>query len=146
MIGPGDWSERVQQVANGMNKTPHSHLLETAPNDVEENDQLMFHLKKETAQDMAANSEAIKKRKEASEKTGTFRAEIPPKGAFRRGHHATFSGTVHNVASVEGDKVTDAQGREFQTKFTRPVPAGSASVETAAAAGGGSALVENKQK
>jgi len=146
LIGPGDWSERVQQVANGMNKTPHGHLLETAPNDVEENDQLVFHLKKEAAQDMAQNSEAIQKRKEALEKTGTFRMEIPPKGAFRRGHHATFSGAVHNVASVEGDRVTDAQGQQFQTKFTRAVPPGSASVETAAAAGSGSALIESKQK
>ena len=42
--------------------------------------------------------------------------------------------------------MTDAQGRELQTKFVRGVPAGSASVETAAAAGGGSALVANKQK
>ena len=85
LIGPGDWSERVQQVANGMNETPHGHLLETAPNDVEGNDQLVLHLKKEAAQDMAQNSMAIQKRKEALEKTGTFRTEIPPKGAFRRG-------------------------------------------------------------
>ena len=146
LIGPGDWSERVQQVANGMNRAPHSHLMESAPNDVEENDELVFELKKRAAEDMAHNSAAISRRKAALNKTGAFRTEIPPKGAFRRGHHATFGGEVHQVASVDGAAVTDAQGREFATKFVRPVPAGSASVETAAAAGGGSALVEGKQK
>ena len=50
------------------------------------------------------------------------------------------------MASVEGDKVTDTQGREYQTKFTRPVPAGSESVQTSAAAGGGSAIIESKQE
>ena len=146
LIGPGDWSERVQQVANGMNRAPHSHLMESAPNDVDENDELVFELKKRAAEDMAHNSAAISRRKAALNNTRAFRTEVPQKGAFRRGHHATFGGEVHQVASVDGAAVTDAQGREFQTKFTRPVPAGSATVQTAAAAGGGSALVEDKQK
>ena len=80
-----------------------------------------------------------------SQKTGAFRAEIPPRG-FRRAHHAKFSGKVHEVASVDGARVTDAQGRDFATKFVRPVPAGSATVETAAAAGRGGALIEGKQR
>jgi len=146
LIGPGDWSERVQTVVRGMNKSPHSHLMESAPDDVEENDELVFELKKRAAQDMAQNSAAISRRKDALEKTGAFRTELPPKGAFRRGHHASFGGEVHQVASVDGAAVTDAQGREFATKFVRPVPAGSASVETAAAAGAGSALIESKQR
>ena len=96
----------------------------------------LIQLRKEATEGLQHNAEAIEKRGEALKEAGAFRTEIPPKG-FRRAHHAKFSGEVHQVANVDGAAVTDAQGREFATKFVRPVPAGSASVETAAAAGAG---------
>jgi len=145
LIGPGDWSERLAAVVRGMNKSPHAALADVAPKDVEDKPDLVFHLRQEASQGMVENAQAIAKRGAALEKTGAFRTEIPPKG-FRRAHHAHFSGEVHQLANVDGARVTDTQGKEFATKFTRPVPVGSESVETAAAAGGGSALVENKQK
>ena len=128
-----------------MNKTPHSHLMESAPNDVEGNDVLTFALQKEAAQDMAENNENIDKRKAALERTGAFRVEVPPKG-FRRGHFATFGGEVHKIRDVEGDRVRDSAGQEYRTKFTKAVPATSATVATPQTAMAGSTLTDNKQK
>ena len=152
LITGGDWSGRVRTVVNGMNKTPHSHLMESAPNDVEGNDVLTFALQKEAAQDMAENNENIDKRKAALERTGAFRVEVPPKG-FRRGHFATFGGEVHKIRDVEGDtplpfrdRVRDSAGQEYRTKFTKAVPATSATVATPQTAMAGSTLTDNKQK
>ena len=145
LIGPGDWPGRVRTVVNGMNKTPHSHLMESAPNDVEGNDVLTFALQKEAAQDMAENNENIDRRKAALERTGAFRVEVPPKG-FRRGHFATFGGEVHTIGDVKGDRVRDSAGQEYRTKFTRAVPATSATVATPQTAMAGSTLTDNKQK
>ena len=116
LIGPGDWSERLPAVVRGMNKSPHAALADVAPDAVEDKPDLVFHLRQGASQGMVENAQAIDKRGEALQKMGAFRAEIPPKG-FRRAHHAKFSGEVHQVADVGRDKVTDTQGREFQTKI-----------------------------
>ena len=107
---------------------------------------LHFTFRKEAAQDIRQNSDAIQKRKTTLGKTNTFRAETDYKGFRRRAGQATHSGEVHKVSSVEGATVTDTKDKTFPTKFVAPIAAGSESVTTNASALVGSAEKTDKQK
>ena len=46
------WQERLARVVKGMNASPHSHLMGSAPKDVDDNKVLTFALTKKAAFDL----------------------------------------------------------------------------------------------
>jgi hypothetical protein len=143
--GITNWAERLDRVVTGINKTPHGHLNNSAPNDVEGNDQLKFSLLKDAAQDLQQNQNLIRNRAKKILDDGAFRVQ-EAQGNFARGFKPRYSDTVHKIASVIGANVIDETGKSFPTKFALGVPNTSQSAQLSRFARGGSAATSERQR
>ena len=141
----GNWAEQLQKVTKAYNETPHEHLANSAPNDVENKPDLIFHLRKQAVQDRMQNAELINARAKKLEDDGAFRVQELQK-TFGRGFKPKFSDTVHQIARVAGDHVIDTEGKVFQTKFTQPVPTDSKPAASDPFARRGSEQTAKKQR
>ena len=126
-----------------MNASPQDHLLGSAPNDVPNNDELQFHLKKDAAEAVRQNDKVVRKRENRLNAAGAYRVMDPPE-RFERVHKPRYGGTVHNLQRIEGDEAVDAEGKRHNIKFPLPVPRGSASIPDQPMARKGSAVIEQK--
>jgi len=116
-----DWADRLKKVTAGQNSLPNDDYLEgVAPDKVESNNDLRAYLREKNAAFSAHNQRRAEKRGAQLEGAGKFRV-AEEKGTFARGFKPGWSNQVHEVKSVDGAKVTDTKGKEFLTKFTRPV-------------------------
>ena len=119
-----DWASEVERAVTVYNHLVHSHLHGRAPDEVQDDGDLRFHLKKQAAQDMQHNSDMIKKRDDRIAAAGHFREELPAR-QFRRGFQVKYGDKVHKVKSVFANRVVDEDDNEFVSRHVLPVPAGS---------------------
>ena len=125
----GTWLDQLDAAVKGYNSTVHS-ATDAPPNDV--NDDITFSLKIKAAEQLADNSEQIKKRQERLEKDGAYRVHIPKEGGLkRRADATTWSKKIHYVDSFPAPgKVKDTEGNVTLTKLTKPVPADSSQIDS----------------
>ena len=146
--GSGNWAAELDSAIAGHNKSSHSAILDSDPNDVEGSDQLRFALRYENAEKMHENVELMNRRQENLEKAGAYRTLLHPlsfRRELRRAGQPNWSETVHTVRQVEGPTVTDVQGNVAQTKLVLPVPADSTEVSFQRYATGGSAQLDARR-
>ena len=139
------WQERLARVVKGMNASPHSHLMGSAPKDVDDNKVLTFALTQKAALDLVHNDKIIRARDKKLETTGAFRVQ-EPWSKFERSFKPRFGDKVHTVAEINGGVVTDTQGNKEAVKLVKPVPRGSVDARPGQFVRRGSAQVDAKKK
>ena len=124
-----NWAAEVERAVAVYNNLAHGHLHGRSPDEVQDDGDLQFHLKKQAAQDMQHNSEMIKKRDAKIAAAGFFREELPAQ-KFRRGFHLKYGDKVHAVKSAFANRVVDSEDNEFVGRHVLAVPIGSSDINT----------------
>jgi hypothetical protein len=130
------WASELQRAVDAYNHTVHSGLIGRAPQNVYWDKVLQFDLRYKAAQDMAYNSDLVKRRAEQLQRLGAFRNELLQKNKFERSFTPRFGEAVHRVREVSGNMVIDEEGRQYPIRHVQPVSAASASVNTQGMHGG----------
>ena len=117
-----NWASRLQKVTTGENNNPIDEYLEgQVPANVKTNKDLIFTLQKKNAEYAAINQKRVEKRSRVLEEAGQLRPELQDRGAVgARGFKPTF-GQLKQVKEVRGTDVVDDRGRDYLTKFVKPV-------------------------
>jgi len=142
----GNWAQELDAVIAGYNRSDHSALMQSEPNEVAGNDQLRFALRYENAQKMRHNFDLMTKRQEDLQRAGGYRTLLNPLSFRRRAGQPNWSSDVHAVVGTEGARVTDSAGEVSQTKLVQPVPTDSTEVAFGPYQTGGSAQVDAKRR
>jgi hypothetical protein len=118
------WPSLLRQVVQQINDTPKPGVLHgNAPKEVRDDDDVQFMLLQDQARALQHNKQLTAKRQASLEDTGAFRAPLPESTSkFKRGFQATY-GDVRTVANVRGSTVTDNEGKSYNIKQLKVVPA-----------------------
>ena len=146
--GNPNWQERLKETVAGINDTPQRSIGNRAPEDVKDDWELQFRLRRANSEAMVHNSSVIQRRGDALAAQGAFRVPVSTRAGKHfglRSYQPQYGDAVHAIASVNGAVVTDTAGREFKTRHVHGVPAGSANAEHTDNMRGGSALIDRKQ-
>ena len=111
-----DWAERLTKVTRGMNDAPHEHLLGEAPNSVASNDQLQFHLQKQSAQYLVHSQAVVRQRHKRLEDNGAYRLQEKPK-KFERSFHPIYGDRVHTLANIQDGEAVSTDGARHNAKL-----------------------------
>ena len=122
------WLDALQMAVNAHNSLDAKALLDNAPEDVADNDELRFRLRQENAAKRHENVELATKRREKLEADGAFRTLLQKDGVKRRTGMPNWSSDVHQVTKAMGGVVYDAGGERHDTRKILPVPAASSGV------------------
>jgi len=118
----GSWQAMLPRAVAALNKTPKTVLHNTAPEDVEDEDQVKFMLLQDAARGVVHNKEVLQKRRETLAKAGAFRA--PAEGlerkTFKRGNDATY-GAKKELDHIEGSTAVATDGTRIDVKHLKPV-------------------------
>ena len=137
-----DWAGNLQKTVDGYNETVHSALQGRAPEEVEDDKELQFSLRRKSAEASVHNANVIHARDERLVKLGGFRLR-DPKRTFERSFQPRYGDEVHRVVHAQEGIVLDSKGDVYKSKFTQPVPASSDTVKTQGLRGG-SVLLQRK--
>ena len=137
-----DFSIVLDKVIKGYNASPHSHLSDKAPKDVEGDLRLRFELRQQAVKDKSHNVEVNNKNQDKLAEQGAFRTLVPG-SQFKRKDQPRYSNEVHTVASQIGSLTKDEKGDAYPSKLLLPVPAQSRTVQTMQFARGGSSRVRS---
>ena len=129
----------------GYNATPHSHLSDEAPKDVESYLHLRFELRQKAVKDDVHNTKVNTKIQDKLTEQGAFRTLVPG-SQFKRRDQPRYDNKVHPVASQIGNLTKDGDGIFYLSKLLLAVPAQSRAVETMQFARGGSARVQTAKR
>ena len=142
-----DWKSLLEATVDGMNETVHSSLHGRVPEQVEVDDVLQFHLRKEAGEALLRNHEIIEARSQKLRKEGAFRT-ADARRTFQRSFHPRFGDKMHLVSHFDNGNVIDKEGNHFATKRVLAVPDTSNRTAPGAIRGlrGGSLLTENLRK
>ena len=140
-----DFTKVLDKVIRGYNASPHSHLDNEAPKDIEGNIGLRFELRQDAVKENKHNVSINIKIQSKLRNEGAFRTLVPG-SQFKRRDQPRYSNEVHNVASQVGNVTKDEKGEIYSSKLLLPVPATSQSTETMQFARGGSARIEAAKK
>ena len=140
-----DFTKVLDKVIRGYNASPHSHLDNEAPKDVEGNIGLRFELRRDAAKENQHNVSINTKIQNRLTNEGAFRTLVPG-SQFKRRDQPRYSNDVHNVISQVGNVTKDEKGEIHLSKLLLPVPATSQTTETMQFARGGSARIEAAKK
>ena len=121
----GDWLTHLEPAVDAYNKLDHSALHDSAPREVQGNDDLRFQLRMENANKHHDNVQQAEARREQLEEKGGFRTLKEPLAFKRRAGIPNWSNQVHTVESVKGGTVVDTQGQSYDTRLVLPVSSGS---------------------
>ena len=135
----------LDKVIKGYNATPHSHLSDEAPKDVEKDLRLRFELRQQAVKDKVHNAKVNTKIQDKLTEQGAFRTLVP-NSQFKRRDQPRYDNKVHNVASQIGNVTKDSDGNFYLSKLLLAVPAQSRTVETMQFARGGSARVQTAKR
>jgi hypothetical protein len=131
-----DWASLVQRATKAYNNTSHSGIMNAAPNEVSEDEDLQFLLEEKAAQGLQHNQNLALDRGAQLERRGAFREELPRQGrGFERNFRPRFSGEVHNVSKVLGTTVF-SDGKAYPTRHVLPAAARSENVDIGGLTGG----------
>jgi hypothetical protein len=139
-----DWAASLQKTVDGYNETIHSSLQGRPPEEVPDDLDLQFVLRRANSEAMAHNALVMKHRDENLRQKGAFRVQ-DPKRPFIRSYQPRYGDEVHENAKVENGLVTDAQGNTYKTRHVLAVPSGSANATHTDQMRGGNAIMERKQ-
>ena len=94
-----DWAALVPRAVAAYNDTVHSSLIGRAPDDVEGDADLQFHLRERAAENIQKNQTLIQARAAALQRLGGFRNELghQPRG-FERSFKPRYGDDVHIVS------------------------------------------------
>ena len=140
-----DFTKVLNKVIRGYNASPHYHLHNVAPKDVEGNIGLRFELRRDAVKENQHNASVNKKIQNQLKNEGAFRTLVSG-SQFKRRDQPRYSNEVHNVVSQVGYVTKDEKGEIHLSKLLLPVPATSQSTETMQFARGGSARIEAARK
>lgn len=139
-----DWAANLQKTVDGYNATIHSSLQGRTPEEVEDDPELQFALRRATSEALVHNSNVLEHRDEKLTNKGAFRVQ-DPKRPFIRSYQPRYGDTVHEVAKVQDGLVTDAEGKVFKSRHALAVPSGSLPTTNTEQMRGGNAIMERKQ-
>ena len=142
----GNWAHEIEAVIAGYNRSDHSALMQSEPNEVAGNDQLRFALRYDNANKMHHNLDLMTERQENLQRAGGYRTLLNPLSFRRRAGQPNWSSKVHAVQSTEGAGVTDSAGEVSRTKLVQPVPTDSTEVAFRPYSTGGSAQVDERRR
>ena len=137
-----DWAGNLQKTVDGYNETVHSALQGRTPEDVPDDKDLQFSLRRENAEAAVHNLKVIHARDEKLIGLGGFRVR-DPKRTFERSFQPRFGDQVHQVVHAQEGIVLDTKGNVYKSKFTQPVTSSSDTVKTQGLRGG-SVLLQRK--
>jgi len=140
-----DFTKVLGKVIRGYNASPHSHLDNEAPKDVEGNIGLRFELRRDAVKENQHNVSVNNKIQNKLKNEGAFRTLVPG-SQFKRRDQPRYGNEVHNVVSQVGNLTKDEKGEIHLSKLLLPIPATSLSTETMQFARGGSARIEAAKK
>ena len=139
-----DWAGNLQKTVDGYNETVHSALQGRAPEEVPDDKELQFALRRENAEAAAHNSKVIHARDEKLLGLGGFRVK-DPKRTFARSFQPRYGDKVHKVVHAQEGIVLDTEGNIYKSKQTLAVPSSSENVITQSMRGG-SVLIQTKNE
>ena len=141
-----NWLEELQPTVKAMNRLGNKGLLDNAPYDVDDNDELRFRLRQLNAEMAHENAQLAERRRAKLEDKQGFRTLMVNMGVHttRRAGQPNWSSDVKQVASALGGKVYDTEGREYDTRLVMPVPLDSSAVQ--AVFGGGNKVRDEKRR
>ena len=93
-----DWAGNLQKTVDGYNETVHSGLQGRTPEEVEDDRELQFSLRRENAEAAAHTSKVIHHRDQQLLDKGGFRVR-DPKRTFERSFQPRYGDEVHQVGS-----------------------------------------------
>ena len=137
-----DWAANLQRTVDGYNETVHSALQGRAPEEVPDDKELQFELRRANAEATVHNSKVIQVRDEKLIGLGGFRVK-DPKRTFARSFQPRYGDEVHQVVHAQEGIVLDTKGNVYKSKFTQAVPSSSDTVKTQGLRGG-SVLLQRK--
>ena len=108
--GSDKWTKQLPKATKSYNETPHSALMNEAPEDVAKQPVVRFRLMQENAEKMRGNAKQLQARQKRLMEAGAFRAPLA-KGAFTRGFKPKFGGSVKTIDKVEGGVVISGTQR-----------------------------------
>jgi len=125
----GSWRAMLPRAVKALNETPKTVLHNTAPADVEDEDQVKFMLLQDAARNIVHNTKVLEKRKETLTKAGAYRA--PAEGlerkTFKRGNDASY-GEKKQLDRIEGSVAIATDGTRIDVKHLKAVDAQSTDV------------------
>ena len=122
------WLDALQTAVNAHNSLDTRSLLDNAPEDVAQDDELRFRLRQENAAKRQENVELAIDRKGKLEAEGGFRTLLQKEGVKRRTGLPNWSSDVRQVAKAMGGVVYDTGGEKHDTRKILPVPAASSGI------------------
>jgi hypothetical protein len=137
-----DWAGNLQKTVDGYNETVHSALQGRTPEEVPDDKELQFTLRRENAEAAIHNSKVIQARDEKLLGLGGFHVN-DPKRTFARSFQPRYGDEVRQVVHAQEGIVLDAKGNVYKSKLTQAVPSSSENVVTQGMRGG-SVLIQTK--
>ena len=89
-----DWAENLQTTVRGYNETVHSSLQGRAPEEVQDDQELKFALRRANSEAMVHNANVVRARDEKLNEKGAFRVR-DSKREFARSYQPRYSDEVH---------------------------------------------------
>ena len=137
-----DWAANLQKTVDGYNETIHGALQGRAPEEVPDDQELQFSLRRENAEAAVHSANVIKARDDKLLGLGGFRVK-DPKRTFARSFQPRYGDEVHQVVHAQDGIVLDTKGEVYRSKLTQAVPSSSDAVRTQGLRGG-SVLLQRK--
>ena len=139
--GNKNWATDLQKTVDGYNATIHSALVGRTPEEVSDDKELQFQLRRANSEAMVHNTAVILHRDQKLQDKGAFRVHEPSR-SFARSYQARYSDKVHAIAEVKDGRVKDSEGNVYKSRYVLPVPAGSANAANTEEMKGGSAQTD----
>ena len=121
-----DWAPLLSRVIRAHNRLAHEALMGDAePNEAYdgENKALQFEMREEAGKKMAQQNAVVESNQKNALDNGGFRTFIEREQLNRRrGDRPQYSGNVHLVSAVEGNRVKDEDGKTHSLTVAKPVP------------------------
>jgi hypothetical protein len=133
----GEWADRVPEIVEQYNASPHETLFDEAPADLAESKVASFLSLQENARKLQHNQKLFESRKRAVESAGAFRRPLPGLTKFKRGFQATYD-KLETIEGFDGSRVKPTGGGQaVDVKRVLPVDAQTRDVEPGFALGEG---------
>jgi hypothetical protein len=133
----GEWADRVPEIVEQYNASPHETLFDEAPADLAESKVASFLNLQENARKLQHNQKLFESRKRAVESAGAFRRPLPGLTKFKRGFQATYD-KLETIEGFDGSRVKPTGGGQaVDVKRVLPVDAQTRDVEPGFALGEG---------
>lgn len=115
------WLRPLERAVAGLNRRPMRHLLGESPEELD-NPVTGYALDLNAGQQMLAQTRMLDKLADKLRSAGRFRVMIPNRQ--KPSQNPSFSGEIHQVASIDGSMVRDERGNLFRIWLVRPVVGG----------------------